>query len=172
MACLWRPGRGMEVEELGNRLVLFHFNHMIDLRRVLEMGPWVFDSSLLVLRELQRDETLYTVPLVEADLWVQVHDFSVGYFSATVGKVLGDYVGKFVLYDERNSFSFAGPFMRIIVTLDIRKPLKREKRKRQTVRPSCARLSMRSFLTFVIYVARSAILTDIAKCYFKFRKSK
>ncbi|CAN1300616.1 hypothetical protein LINPERPRIM_LOCUS24644 [Linum perenne] len=66
MACLWCPGRGMVVEELDNRKLLFRFRHIIDLRRVLELGPWIFDSSLLVLKELKQGENPLQVELFEA----------------------------------------------------------------------------------------------------------
>ncbi|CAN1243751.1 hypothetical protein LINPERPRIM_LOCUS5803 [Linum perenne] len=67
MASIWRPGRTMEIEDIGNRLILFWFHHIIDLRRVMESGPWSFDQSLLVMRELKPGETPTKVDLRYAD---------------------------------------------------------------------------------------------------------
>ncbi|CAN1812434.1 hypothetical protein LINPERHAP1_LOCUS26529 [Linum perenne] len=53
MATLWRPGRGMEIKRMGSKLMVIRFGREVDLRRVVEGGPWSFDDSLLVLRELK-----------------------------------------------------------------------------------------------------------------------
>ncbi|CAN0846760.1 hypothetical protein LINGRAHAP2_LOCUS4612 [Linum grandiflorum] len=50
MSSLWRPGMGMEVERLENKLILFRFQHVIDIQRVLDNRPWHFDHSLLAVR--------------------------------------------------------------------------------------------------------------------------
>ncbi|CAN0920097.1 hypothetical protein LINGRAHAP2_LOCUS31837 [Linum grandiflorum] len=40
MADIWRPYRGIIIEELEGKLILFCFYHALDLRWVLENGPW------------------------------------------------------------------------------------------------------------------------------------
>ncbi|CAN1853528.1 hypothetical protein LINPERHAP1_LOCUS41049 [Linum perenne] len=67
MASLWRPGRGVTIEDIGNKLILIRFYHAVDLKRVLEMGPWSFNQSLLVLKELQEGETPVGVEMTKAD---------------------------------------------------------------------------------------------------------
>ncbi|CAN1780107.1 Uncharacterized protein At4g02000 [Linum perenne] len=130
MASLWQPGRRVAIEELGNKLVLFRFNHIVDLRRVMELGPWSFDSSLLVLKEVQPGETPYTVDLTRVDFWVQVCDLPATMYTEKVGTALGNFVGRFVEYDESNLVPFDREYMRLRVSLDISKPLKREKKVR------------------------------------------
>ncbi|CAN0912354.1 hypothetical protein LINGRAPRIM_LOCUS717 [Linum grandiflorum] len=61
MADLWRPGQGMEVDDLGDKLYLFQFNHINDLRWVVDRGPWTYDHALFVLHELKEDETPATI---------------------------------------------------------------------------------------------------------------
>ena len=63
MDSIWRPGRGINIKDLGSRLILFQFYHLIDLRRVMDGGPWSFDNHLLVLHELKSDESPAEVPL-------------------------------------------------------------------------------------------------------------
>ncbi|CAN1847889.1 hypothetical protein LINPERHAP1_LOCUS38706 [Linum perenne] len=50
LANIWRPGKGVMIEELGNRLILLCFYHERDLRWVIDYGSWSFDNSLLVMR--------------------------------------------------------------------------------------------------------------------------
>lgn len=65
------------------------------------------------------------VPLHLADFWVQVHDLSSGFFAEIVGKALGNYIGSYVAYDEKNVFLVDRPYLRIRVRLDVRQPLKK-----------------------------------------------
>ncbi|CAN1141334.1 hypothetical protein LINPERPRIM_LOCUS25425 [Linum perenne] len=85
MASLWCPGRGVLIEDIGNKLLLCRFNHIVDMRRVMETGPWLFDDSLLLLRDIKKGENPRTVELYTAVYWVQVHDLPPGFFSEAVG---------------------------------------------------------------------------------------
>ncbi|CAN1743137.1 hypothetical protein LINPERHAP1_LOCUS1688 [Linum perenne] len=126
LAELWQPGRGVTIEDLGGNLLLFRFYHEIDLRRMMELGPWHFDANLIVMKELKPNDNPRTVDLYEADFWVQVHNLPPGFFSVTVGTALGNFIGTLVEYDESNLLPFDREFMRLRVRLDVRKPLKRE----------------------------------------------
>ncbi|CAN0837262.1 hypothetical protein LINGRAHAP2_LOCUS1751 [Linum grandiflorum] len=64
MSDLWRPGRGMEVEDLGDKLYLFQFHHINNLRWVTDRGPWTYDNALFMLHELKPGETLAAVMLL------------------------------------------------------------------------------------------------------------
>ncbi|CAN1786378.1 hypothetical protein LINPERHAP1_LOCUS17213 [Linum perenne] len=102
LAELWQLGRGVTIEDLGDNLLLFCFYHEIDLRRMMELGPWHFDSSLIVMKELQPTENPRSVELLEADFWVQVYNLPPGFFSLTVGQALGNFIGKLIEYGESN----------------------------------------------------------------------
>ncbi|CAN1763226.1 hypothetical protein LINPERHAP1_LOCUS8741 [Linum perenne] len=96
LAELWQPGRGVTIEDLGGNLLLFRFYHEIDLRRMMELGPWHYDANLIVMRELKAKENPRSVDLFEADFWVQVHKLPPGFFTTTVGKALGNFIGSFL----------------------------------------------------------------------------
>ncbi|CAN1275000.1 hypothetical protein LINPERPRIM_LOCUS15571 [Linum perenne] len=60
---VWQPGRGIQIVDLGNRLILFRFFHIIDLTWVLDAGPWNFNGHLLLIHKLEPGENPITVPL-------------------------------------------------------------------------------------------------------------
>ncbi|CAN0838154.1 hypothetical protein LINGRAHAP2_LOCUS2007 [Linum grandiflorum] len=129
MASLWQPCMGMAVEELGNRLLLFHFYHNLYLRWVLDNGTWLFDRHLLVLRELSTGMDPTTTPMHLADFWLQIHKLAPNFFTETVIRGLGNFVAKFVCYDvERNVYRSSSSYLRVQVTLDTTKPLPRGKK--------------------------------------------
>jgi hypothetical protein len=61
---------------------------------------------------------LYTVPF-----WIQIHNLPTGYMAETVGRNVGNYVGEFLEYNEKNSSNFWRRYMRVRVMVDVRKPL-------------------------------------------------
>ena len=46
----------MAAKDLGKRLILFQFYKSVDLRRVFDAGPWLFDRFLFVLHQQQPRE--------------------------------------------------------------------------------------------------------------------
>nr|GMC64407.1 uncharacterized protein LOC109147766 [Ipomoea batatas] len=47
----------------------------------------------------------------------------IGFFSEKIAKTIGDYIGTFVRFDEKNYDGWWKSFLRIKVTIDISKPL-------------------------------------------------
>ncbi|CAN0829496.1 hypothetical protein LINGRAHAP2_LOCUS1142 [Linum grandiflorum] len=94
-------------------------------------GPWNYDGRLLLLHELKEGEDPKTVPFNLIPFWVQVHDLPFDYFSKDVGRILGNYAGKYLDYDPKNYRKlWADQYMCILVELDLCRPLKRDKKVR------------------------------------------
>lgn len=58
VASLWRLGKGMSIRELNVSKYLFHFFHQVDMNRVLDGAPWMFDNQLFLLHQLKEGEVL------------------------------------------------------------------------------------------------------------------
>nr|GMC77707.1 uncharacterized protein LOC109173053 [Ipomoea batatas] len=123
LAVVWRPGRGMDVKEVGHNTFIFQFFHEIDLKRILDDGPWAFEQSLLVLARIQPHILPLAMNLDCADFWIQVHDLPPGFFSAKTTEAIGNFIGTFVSIDESNFDGWWKMFLRIRVRIDITKPL-------------------------------------------------
>jgi hypothetical protein len=128
MAEFWRPVCKVSIKEVEPNLYLFQFFHPRDMERVIKQGPWSFDGRTLILGLLQQGTTPKSVPLNHVPFWVQVHDVPVGCMSLAAGKQLGNFIGEFMEYDEKNNTNFLATFMRIRVLIDVRKPLMRFKK--------------------------------------------
>ena len=50
MKQLWRLSKGLSIVD---NIFIFKFNHELERRRVLMNGPWSFDKSLVVLKEMK-----------------------------------------------------------------------------------------------------------------------
>ncbi|KAL8531535.1 hypothetical protein ACS0TY_008217 [Phlomoides rotata] len=128
IAGVWRPQKGVNIRNIGEGRLLFQFYHSADLQRVLDGSPWSFGSHPLILRQLKFGEIPLQVSLNKLRYWVQVHDLPVGAFSEGVGRVLGNYIGRFVLYDDTNRGAVWRAYMRIRVEIDVAEPLKTGKK--------------------------------------------
>ena len=81
MASLWRPGRGVCIKDLLPTLFLFQFFHEIDIKRVIDSGPWTFDQHILIIQRLRIDEQPQNVPLFHTSFWIQIYNLPIGFQS-------------------------------------------------------------------------------------------
>ncbi|VFQ91828.1 unnamed protein product [Cuscuta campestris] len=59
------------------------------------------------------------------DIWVQVYGLPFGYTSKGVLEAVGNFLGRFIMVDDRNLTKPYQSFMRVRVSIDVRRPLKR-----------------------------------------------
>lgn len=51
LSAIWRPVKGVFMEEtIHSNLFIFNFFHELDVKRVLDDGPWTFDQQVLLLK--------------------------------------------------------------------------------------------------------------------------
>lgn len=128
MAALWRPGKGVCIKDLSPTLFLFQFFHEVDLKRVIDSGPWTFDQHILILKRLGENEQPHRVHLFHTLFWVQVYNLPIGFLSEKVLTNIGNYIGEFQASDPNNFMGVWRNYMRLRVSIDVRKPLKRRLR--------------------------------------------
>lgn len=128
---IWRPGRGVSIKEVEPGLFRFQFFHKVDLLRILNGGPWSFDNYMLVLTSMQIGDVPSEIPLNHITMWVQVHDLPIGFMSQIVAQHLGNFIGQYVEYDPNNDKGGWRSYMRVRVRVDVRNPLKIEKKVRR-----------------------------------------
>ncbi|KAM7504958.1 hypothetical protein LguiB_003862 [Lonicera macranthoides] len=128
LAAIWRPVKGLWVMDLSPNLFLFQFYHELDMERVMKNGPWTFDQQLLVFSKIETDMNPYQISLTYVEFWVQIYDLPVGYMSEHVAKTIGNFIGRFIEADPNNFKGVWRDYMRIRVSFDTTKSLKRRMR--------------------------------------------
>ncbi|CAN1221290.1 hypothetical protein LINGRAPRIM_LOCUS229 [Linum grandiflorum] len=131
MGELWRPKRGLSGRALEGRRFLFRFYHKLDLYWVVDSGHWAHNGCLLLLQELRPPETPRTPTLTKPCFWVVAYNLTPDFFTEAVGRVLGNFLGRFVHFDPTQYYNGNKAVMRIQTELDITLPLKNEKRIRR-----------------------------------------
>lgn len=59
----WKTKHGFEVRDIAKNLFTFRFFAEKDLQSILQQGPWNFNHSLIILKELRPDENPKEVDL-------------------------------------------------------------------------------------------------------------
>ena len=94
----------------------------------MEGGPWIYDNMYILHHRLMPNEAPVAVPLDLLHFWVQIHNLPVGFTSTQVEKQFGDFVGKFIQYDETNNTRFEASYILVKVRIDVLQPLKHWKK--------------------------------------------
>ena len=89
----WKVQGKYEIEVFGNNIFLFRFASLTDRKRVLEGGPWVFDSNLLILKESDAFADPAATTFNLAEFWVQIHKIPMLCMSHSWGFELGKSIG-------------------------------------------------------------------------------
>ncbi|MBA0601223.1 hypothetical protein Gorai_004407, partial [Gossypium raimondii] len=77
------------------------FYRELDIDRVINGAPWMFNNHLLIFHRLKENDDLMQVPLVFSYFWVQIHDLPLRLFSKDIAKQFGNFFGAFVEYDAK-----------------------------------------------------------------------
>lgn len=125
LATIWRPGRGMVAKEISPNLFVFYFFHAKDVKRVLEDGPWSYDQNLLILQRLGRNESPFEATLDRADFWIQIHKIPQPLTNVKMAELIGASLGRFIKADVSHFDGTWNAFIRIRVSIEIHKPLKK-----------------------------------------------
>jgi hypothetical protein len=114
----------VEVQDLNKNLFLFRFSSKRDTDTVLRNGPWSFDRNLLVLRKISGEEQPSDIDMSIGEFWSRIYDLPLKLRSDAMARKLGDLIGEFIDVDNKEG-NRNGKFLRVKVSIDLRKPLKR-----------------------------------------------
>ena len=90
---LWRTTNGFKIRNQGNNIVLFMFDNLSDVDKILKSQPWSFDKHLIVMQRYTGDTPVQELEFKKIPFWVQVHDIPTSSQIRKVAKSLCDTVG-------------------------------------------------------------------------------
>lgn len=101
MARLWGKDKETEIEigSLGKNKFVFSFANVQSKRKILLDGPWHFNKTLIIFREL-RLEKLRNLHFKYVNFWVQIHNVLVFCMSECMGMKIGRMIGDVLELDR------------------------------------------------------------------------
>ncbi|OMO60899.1 hypothetical protein COLO4_33689 [Corchorus olitorius] len=125
MKSIWRLVKEVTIVEMDDSLFLFKFQSEIDRDRVIDGCPWKFDNNLLGFAgyngDLRPDQYVFT----KGPFWIRVYELPMGMRSESMARTIGNRIGDLVDVDDILDDEGGSIFLRIRVSIDITKPLRR-----------------------------------------------
>ncbi|KAL0347721.1 UNVERIFIED_CONTAM: hypothetical protein Scaly_1788100 [Sesamum calycinum] len=123
----FNPVRGMDIKLIEGDRFLLKFFHVLDRDRVLARCPWAYEKNLLVLAsvEVADDPKLIDLNWCDFHIHIHIHGLPLGKMNQDVASYIGRKLGKVKEVDRDSSGDIWGSSVRIRVSIDITKPLKR-----------------------------------------------
>ena len=127
---LWRTVHGFTVRDMGNNVLVFAFEDVTDLERVLQGEPWSYDKYLVSFQRVDVDTDVTEMECGYVSFWVQIHNLPVGRMKREFAVALGTAMGEVEHVAESEEERGCEGCMRIRVKIDISKPLCRGRKAR------------------------------------------
>lgn len=71
---LWQTNKAFKIRNQGNNIVLFVFERLEEVDKILKSQPWSFDKHLIVMQQYSEDVPIQEINFVKTPFWVQVHN--------------------------------------------------------------------------------------------------
>ena len=91
---LWRTNRGFRIRNRGNNTILFVFESLDGVDKILKSQPWSFDKHLIVMQRYLGDVPVQEISFTKTPFWVQVHNIPVSFLTRKVAEKLCETVGE------------------------------------------------------------------------------
>ncbi|KAK4438736.1 hypothetical protein Salat_0208200 [Sesamum alatum] len=124
LTCMFHTVRGVVVRKVSESRFCLIFNHFEDLRRVLDLRPWIFYRNLVVLQPLSSSADPIEVNLDWSPFFVHVHDLPLAQRTVAVMRYIGARLGAWLdAEDVAKDISWYDT-VRIWININITAPLK------------------------------------------------
>jgi hypothetical protein len=127
---LWRAVHGFTARDMGNNMLVFVFEDVSDLERVLQSEPWSYDKHLVSFQRVEADTIISEMDCQWVSFWVQIHNLPVRRMNHETASALGGTLGVVEKVVESEEERGREGCMRVRVKVDISKPLCRGRKAR------------------------------------------
>lgn len=110
---------------MGKNLFLFKFATMRDKDRILDGGPWAYNNQMLAFCDFNGELRPEEYRFDKAMFWIRISGLTWNLMSMDMAERLGNNIGSLVKVDHSTRRGSWAEDLRIQVTMDITKPLRR-----------------------------------------------
>nr|POE98201.1 uncharacterized protein CFP56_72581 [Quercus suber] len=122
---LWRPVGELKIRDSWDNVLVFEFEDVMDLERVLEYEPWSYDKSLIAFQRVFDVEQIPHLVYNQVTFWVQLHNIPLKNLSHESSEAIARAIGTVIQVADPEDDDAGGEFLRARIVMDITKPLPR-----------------------------------------------
>jgi hypothetical protein len=116
--------KSLITEDREDNLMVFSFEVLEDLERVLDNSPWNIKGSPLFLKRWSKSEAIEDLDFTKAAFWVQVHNLPLDLMTIENAANIGASLGELLVVDNADNLKLSRKsFLRFKVLLNLLKPL-------------------------------------------------
>lgn len=108
---------------MGNNQVMFIFNDIMEMERMIANGPWSFDKFLILLKHIEDDKSFSKVTYNSCSFWVQIHDLPARFMNPDVCIRISRTLGTVEQVENIDEGRGGINYMRVRVLMNVEKPL-------------------------------------------------
>lgn len=126
MANLWKPKARVTIVDIGHDRLSFAFPSLDERTTIYTVGgPWLFDGFLWAFAEADGTTNPYLILLASQALWVQVKRVPFAFMTRKMGRLIESNFDIYIVTDQSRKKDRFGSYLRIQVSIDIAKLLRR-----------------------------------------------
>ena len=122
---LRKPIGEIKIRDIRDNILLFEFEDILDLERVLEYEPWSYDRNLVVFQRTIDAESALSLDYSFTTFWMQIHNKPPNLVTQETGESIGNRLGTMLQVADPEDDGTGGEFLRVRIKLDILQPLPR-----------------------------------------------
>ncbi|KAH0983545.1 hypothetical protein GBA52_010722 [Prunus armeniaca] len=103
----------VSIKEIAHNRFWVRFVCDRDRQRVLDMEPWTFRRSLILLAAVAEEDCIHTMTLTHGTFWLQIHGVPGFCMTVAVANAIGSTVGEVIRVDNRDGQDCVGRFIRV-----------------------------------------------------------
>lgn len=119
---LWKIDEGLNLMEVELDLWLFSFNSERKQKRILDMEPWNFQGSMMLLKEIDDPSDTGWRDYSLAKFWVQLHNLPLRDRVEEISVMLGERTSICLEVDTDGKGRCLGRYIQVWVLMDIARP--------------------------------------------------
>ena len=96
---LWKPNKGMQINEIGDDLFLVEFGEGRDKKRVMDMSLWTYEKQLILMKEFVGEQVPKEISLWQSPFWIQIHNLPLNNRTRETGWAIGSKLGEVMEVD-------------------------------------------------------------------------
>ena len=116
---LWKPMGELKIRDPGENVLVFEFDDIMDLERVLEQEPWSYDKSLIAFQRVLNIEQIPQLEYNQVAFWVQLHNVPLKNLTHETDEAIGNSIGKLVQVAEPEDDGAGGKFLCMYIVCKI-----------------------------------------------------
>jgi hypothetical protein len=121
----WGLHRPAQFRDIGNNRFVVRFSSEGDWKHAMNNGPWQFDFSAVLLKDCAGSVRPSDMVFDTMEIWIRVYDLPMDMMNRLYGKLIGNWVGKFISVEVDQDGIAWGKELRIRVEVRVDQPLPR-----------------------------------------------